>query len=281
MLVIGGRSGAEYLADVWALSLAESPVWSLLTPSGSPPGGRGFHSVIYDPVRDLVVLFGGTGHSGPRTDTWALSLDPGPAWSQIPASGPTARYAHAAFHDPSNDRMVVLGGSDGGAMYDDVWALPLAPGAEWTQLSPEGARPSPRTSLAAIYDATQQRIVLFGGRGFAGNDNETWSLVNPSVGVGTPAPAPAMRLAAAQPNPSRADVEIAYALPGASLATLRVYDVSGRAVRTLLDGTLPAGTGRIRWDRRASTGELVLPGVYFCELRVADQRLTKRMVLIP
>ena len=282
MLILGGRAGITYLGEVWALSLGETPAWTLLTPSGSPPSARAFHSVIYDPARDQLVLFGGRGASGPLLDTWTLALASGPAWAQIPSSGPPARYSHAAIHDANGDRMVVYGGWTGGTMFEDAWALPLAPGSEWGFLAPAGTRPSPRSAPTAIYDVTVDRMVLFGGRGLAGNDNETWSLVwNPRAGVEPPAQAGGVWLAQARPTPSRTNVEILYMLPRPSQVTLNIYDLSGRAVRTLVDGALPAGTGTVRWDRRTSAGALVLPGVYFCELRVEGQRLAKRMVLMP
>jgi len=47
-----------------------------------------------------------------------------------------------------------------------------------------------------------------------------------------------------------------------------------------VDGSLPAGSGSIRWDRRTTGGELVQPGVYFYVLDVAGQRQAKRLVLV-
>ena len=52
---------------------------------------------------------------------------------------------------------------------------------------------------------------------------------------------------AARPNPFGDETEIAYALPTATRATLRVYSASGRLVRTLVDSEMPAGVHRARW----------------------------------
>jgi hypothetical protein len=161
----------------------------------------------------------------------------------------------------------------------------LAPGSDWTYLIPENSqllKPAARRDASAIYDLNQDRMVLFGGRTGAGIDQETWSLVwSPRAGVGPPASLAHVWLAPARPTPSHGDVEIAYALPHASAATLAIYDLSGRAVRTLVDGSLPAGPGSIRWDRRTTGGEFAQPGVYFYELNVAGQRQAKRLVLMP
>ncbi len=75
MVVFGGCSG-PYLNDVWALSLAGTPAWTQLSPSGStPPVARYSHTAIYDPVRDRMVVFGGSSGSGRSSlanDVWAL-----------------------------------------------------------------------------------------------------------------------------------------------------------------------------------------------------------------
>jgi hypothetical protein len=75
MVVFGGHgwggTGFYYLNDVWALSLAGSPVWGKLTPNGTPPNARNGHSAIYDPVRDRMAVFGGGGAAG-YNDLWTL-----------------------------------------------------------------------------------------------------------------------------------------------------------------------------------------------------------------
>jgi hypothetical protein len=59
--------------DVWALSLAGTPAWTLLAPTGSPPPARYVQTAIHDPVRDRMVVFGGAdGEGGDRGDVWLL-----------------------------------------------------------------------------------------------------------------------------------------------------------------------------------------------------------------
>jgi hypothetical protein len=178
MVVFGGYDGASpYHNDVWALSLAGTPTWAQLTPTGSPPSARGGHTAIYDPVRDRMVVFGGSDAVIPyRNDVWALSLAGSPAWSALtPAeSPPPGRYAHTAIYDPVRDRMVVFGGT-GSARVNDVWALSFAGTPAWAQLTPTGSPPSARREHTAIYDPVRDRMVVFGG-----NDgsllNDAWAL---------------------------------------------------------------------------------------------------------
>src|SRR5438445_382812 len=50
MIVYGGFDGGPVnRSDLWALSLAGTPTWSELFPSGTGPGPRSAHSLIYDP----------------------------------------------------------------------------------------------------------------------------------------------------------------------------------------------------------------------------------------
>ena len=283
MLVLSGRSGALYQSDVWALSMGDSPTWTQLSPSGTPPGARAFHSAIYDPVRDRVVMFGGTGPSGFLNDAWALSLG-GLAWTQLPAtSPPPARQASAACYDPIADRMVLFGGYDGNTLYDDAWALSLASPA-WSSLALDGDGPAARTGASGIYDSISDRMLVFGGRTAIGSSNESWSLYfagSGRLGVNPPGSSAGLWLAPARPNPSRADAVIEFALPTAGQATLSVFDLSGRAVRTLVSGTQPAGRQSIRWDRRTVSGSLAPAGVYFYALNAGGTRLTRRAVLMP
>jgi hypothetical protein len=174
MVVFGGFGDAypHSVNDVWALSLSESPAWSVLSPTGSTPTGRYGHTAIYDPVRDRMVVFGGGGN-----DVWALSLAGSPAWSELTPAGtpPTGRFWHTAIYDPVHDRMVVFGGVGGGGGLNDVWALSLAGSPAWSELSPAGPPQSARYLHTAIYDPVRDRMVVFGGD-HSGDPNDVWAL---------------------------------------------------------------------------------------------------------
>ena len=86
------------------------------------------------------------------------------------------------------------------------------------------------------------------------------------------------------PNPFNPETWIPYLLKDAADIRLTVYDVYGRAVRTLAVGFQPAGVYRSRdraayWDGRNENGEPVATGVYFCTLAGGDFRATRRMLI--
>jgi hypothetical protein len=98
--------------------------------------------------------------------------------------------------------------------------------------------------------------------------------------AGTPTTA-AFALHQSVPNPfTGSATRIAFALPRASEATLRVFDVAGRLVRTLVSGSLPAGAHVADWDGRNETGGTVANGVYFYRLQAAGEFATKKLILV-
>ncbi|MFZ5433228.1 MAG: T9SS type A sorting domain-containing protein [Calditrichota bacterium] len=79
----------------------------------------------------------------------------------------------------------------------------------------------------------------------------------------------------AYPNPFNAATTIALALPQTNHVTLLLYDIQGRLVKTLADGTFSAGTHDISLDftNRPS-------GIYFAEMRTPIRsRIVKLVVL--
>jgi hypothetical protein len=100
------------------------------------------------------------------------------------------------------------------------------------------------------------------------------ALVIPQAVVAAPA------LLGARPNPSPGRNEIGFVLPSDARVVLRVYDVGGRLVRTLVDGPTPAGVHHVPWDGTDSRGRAVTSGIYFSKLEVGDQRRSARFMLL-
>ena len=68
------------------------------------------------------------------------------------------------------------------------------------------------------------------------------------------------------PNPFASNTTLRFSLPRPGGATLAIYDVAGRCVATLVDGTLPAGPQGVAWDGRTRSGRAVATGVYLARL---------------
>jgi hypothetical protein len=82
------------------------------------------------------------------------------------------------------------------------------------------------------------------------------------------------------PNPFNPSTTISFTLPKRSLTKLEIYNIEGKLVTTLVDGTLDEGFKQINWDATDSYGNPVSSGVYFYHLKAGGKVLTKKMVLL-
>lgn len=87
-------------------------------------------------------------------------------------------------------------------------------------------------------------------------------------------------LAPASPNPFSGLTSIEFSLPEAGAARLGVYDMSGRLVRTLVSGTVSAGSHRIGWDGRDEEGALLPGGVYLYRLENGRDNLNRKVMML-
>jgi galactose oxidase-like protein len=147
-LVFGGATNeAGTLADneVWEMTIQTNPpkaIWRKLIVTGPKPSARFGHTLVKDPATrkrasvdvHRALLFGGrTGASTYSDELWTLFIDDATGalqWQQMSTSGdpaygntkPTSRADHSAIYDESTHRMVLLGGSTGGASDRTTWA---------------------------------------------------------------------------------------------------------------------------------------------------------------
>jgi hypothetical protein len=175
-ILFGGLELGKKFNDVWSLSLSGDGLWQQMIPSGPAPSTRFYHSAIYDPNGDRMVVFGGygiepDGTAWYRNETWELSLDGDPEWREVSPTGEVPRpiTGHRAVYDPFWKQMLVYGGR----RLESVYALSLTGNPEWKRLSPEGANPPGRTSTSAIYDLTRNRMIIYGGGAIY---NDSWAL---------------------------------------------------------------------------------------------------------
>jgi len=152
---------------LWELRLSEPrPTWNPIDLADPPPSRFG-HAAMYDPGRDRMLLFGGSHDQAEElNDLYELSLAGAPSWHELPAAGepPPKRTTALAARDAGRDRMIVFGGQNRDGGLDDTWALSLAHGPVWVNLTPyAGAAPTARSAAGGAFDPLRNELLLFGG----------------------------------------------------------------------------------------------------------------------
>ncbi len=144
--------------------------------TGEHPAARDEVMGVVDPKRGKVLFFGG--NTGVPKQCNPAPVPNGDLWSYDMAcksfkkiafpDGPGIRTRGAAVLDVAGDRMIVFGGrfragtSGAYTLYNETWALDLAT-LSWQKLDTTGTPPAGRTSLAAVYRADTNEMLIFGG----------------------------------------------------------------------------------------------------------------------
>jgi flagellar hook assembly protein FlgD len=74
--------------------------------------------------------------------------------------------------------------------------------------------------------------------------------------------------------------QVQFFLPAAAQIRLAIYDVRGRLVRTLAQGSYSPGLHSVPWEPRADDGSMLSQGIYFARLDVDGRRFTRRFVVV-
>ncbi len=132
----------------------------------------------------------------------------------------------------------------------------------------------------AVGDA---EIMVIANDGKGGTAVDTFKVtVESPTGVsdpGTSTPA-AFSLSQNHPNPFNPATTIEFALPQASLVSLKIYDVLGKEIRTLTNRYYNAGHYTFDWDGKNNSRNRVSSGVYFYLLQAGDFSQVRKMTVV-
>ncbi|NTV03639.1 T9SS type A sorting domain-containing protein, partial [bacterium] len=188
---------------------------------------------------------------------------------------------------------VILEGSK-----DGVTWVPIADGYDsrrdaawvtaWNSGTP-GSSSLLRPHVFDLHDAFAVRdTILLRWRFYADGAVNGWGWVvdNLSIQVGSPTgadegtPARGATLAQNAPNPFNPSTVIRFSLPQAGPVSLRIYDVRGRQVRSLVEGIREAGAHSVVWDGRDDRGGHAASGAYVYRLQADGKSQQRNMMLV-
>ncbi|MBD3336655.1 MAG: hypothetical protein GF355_14175, partial [Candidatus Eisenbacteria bacterium] len=81
-------------------------------------------------------------------------------------------------------------------------------------------------------------------------------------------------------NPFRGEIGISYTIPERGRVELHLYDVSGRLVKSLVDGVQDAGRWTAAWDGTDTRGKPLASGIYFSRLRAGSEERRLKLMLM-
>jgi C1A family cysteine protease len=83
-----------------------------------------------------------------------------------------------------------------------------------------------------------------------------------------------------RPNPFRDEATIRFTAGSVGAVEIAIYDVAGRLVRVLRDGTQSVGPDAVTWDGRDRSGQRVAAGVYFARLTQGGRSVTSKLAVV-
>lgn len=138
------------------------------------PSARFLPGMIYDPVNERVMMFGGGYGDDLYGDTWIFDYET-KTWTELALStSPMSRHSHVMVFDSTNEVIVLFGGYNGTSPSSDTWVFNCA-SEIWTEVTPEMSPPD-RMSQAMVYDSVNEKVLLFSGYGPDGPFvDDTWA----------------------------------------------------------------------------------------------------------
>jgi len=208
LIVFFPRNSTLVSDQVWVLTnangLGGTPTWIQLEPTGTAPMINIIGTAVYDKTANELIVYGGCGGNcspalaGVYVLTHANGLGGTPAWSTSSPSMSIPRDNQSAVYDWKTNSMITFGGSYAfyGTDQNDINVLSPANGTSptWTTLAPSGGPPGIREGHTAVYDQTNNRMIIFAGVDNIStccpydttNYDDVWVLSNANGKGGTP-----------------------------------------------------------------------------------------------
>jgi M6 family metalloprotease-like protein len=214
----------------------------------------------YALCKDVLCIGNGADLTPPPTPTGlSLTYNSSPGNQLSWDSSPAADFGSFKVYRSDNPLLLL------DAPTDTTWQeVHETPDTSWTDAMPDGWRY--RYCVTALDDSDNES-----GQGF------------PTVVTGITEQIMPLKfsLHPGAPNPFNPSTVISYDVPpGGGKVTIRVFDVTGRLVKTLVNEHKTAGRNTVKWFGKNERGEQVATGVYFCRMQAPGYQKTMKMTLL-
>lgn len=134
-------------------------------------------------------------------------------------------------------------------------------------------------SGCSIMDATTQPGVTYSYRVLA-TDTRGDTVTFASISITATGTIAEFALKQIWPNPTKGHSTISFSVPRVAHIGVKVFDVRGRLVNTLVDASYSPGRYQTTWDGRTRDGQTAPNGVYFVHLVTPERQLVQRVTLV-
>lgn len=270
--VIGGKDEVGSSIDVIEWYNINDDEWYAASSNLNQPKQSAFAVA----VNDTVYLFGGF-TPFPTISNFKGSTSPGWyfTWTTLPplqagrGYGATGRLGNQVF-------------LAGGRTLADTTALVEIFDLQTQQIQPGDSLNTPRAGAAGVV-LDNEFYVIGGYTTGQGQPLSSVEVYQTAVGIADP-PGSALPADFAQitgyPNPFNGAIHLEVYIPRQSGGEIAIYDLQGRAIKTLHRGTLLPGTHNFRWEGRDDAGRPVATGIYFAVLKSEREIRTFKMVYV-
>lgn len=186
LIMFGGYDGTINYNDVWELTLdskaSPQPQWRQLFPTGTAPTARRTHIAWYDAGNNRMITgFGWTTTDNNNLYSLSFSGSRDGAWTTLSPTGtiPLARSQASVCNDVANNKAYLVCGW-GAARYNNIVEIAYSStNPAYTEKSADGnaAACSKRNDPAVVWDATNSRMIIFGGFDGTNRKADTWSYI--------------------------------------------------------------------------------------------------------
>ena len=123
---------------------------------------------------------------------------------------------------------------------------------------------------AARANLVRELLIKFGHSG----------VLDQNVVAADPIASRKLTVAQNRPNPFNPSTEIAFTAPTRGKVTVRIYNLRGELVTTLLNDVVEAGARSVIWNGVDGRGSSVASGIYLYQVDGFGQSITKKMALV-
>jgi hypothetical protein len=268
MIVWGGYNILNYY-NTGAIYDPAGDTWTPIS-TNNAPAGRIWQTAVWTGNKMIVwggyantVYYNTGGIYDPAADTWTPTST---------VNAPSGRDWHSAVWTGS--KMIIWGGYNGSIYFNSGGIYDPATDT-WTSTTTENA-PNARWHHSAVW--TGNKMIAWGGFGNSTYYNTGGIYYNPVVvsirNISTEIPE-IFSLSQNYPNPFNPSTVIRFQLSVAGNASLKIIDLLGREIATLVNEKLDAGTYKVDWNASEFPS-----GVYFYRLTAEGYGETRKMLLI-